>query len=192
VIDYQISYKTGDAVYSVLALGITTTSSSYTASSLKADTVYSFKVTARNNVGSGPDSDVVSITVTSPKKELPKPAETEVPKPGMPKPDNWEKPGLAGAVFATFGAVDTVLMTSMTPLLTYGVFSWMGPVTCITAIDYMLKWFGIKNVEITDVLREECKKGIEMATAQFMATGDPSKSPYDFSYGPKGTIGNPG
>jgi len=51
VIDYQVSYKTGAAAFSVLASGITTTS--YTANSLAINTVYSFKVTARTVVGFG-------------------------------------------------------------------------------------------------------------------------------------------
>ena len=46
VVDYQISYTSVGGIYSVLATGIITTS--YTASSLTADGVYTFKVTARN------------------------------------------------------------------------------------------------------------------------------------------------
>jgi len=131
VIDYQISYKTGDGAYQELERGITTLNFSYKVVTPTADTVYSFKVTARNAIGSGPDSDVVTITVTKP-KAIAKPAEDEeVPTKGMTKPANWDnKPGLAGAVFASYGAVDTVLMTAMTPMLKYAVFSWMGPVTC--------------------------------------------------------------
>jgi len=59
VIDYQISYKTGTAAFSVLATGITTTS--YTINSLTADIVYTFKVTARNLVALGADSSEVVI-----------------------------------------------------------------------------------------------------------------------------------
>jgi len=59
VIDYQISYKTGAAAYSIIATGITTTS--YTASSLTPDAIYVFKVTARNLVGLGPDSSEATI-----------------------------------------------------------------------------------------------------------------------------------
>jgi len=59
VIDYQVSYKTGTAQFSVLATGITTTS--YTASSLAVNVIYTFKVTARNLVGLGADSSEVSI-----------------------------------------------------------------------------------------------------------------------------------
>ena len=49
VIDYQISSKIGAGAYSVIASGITTTS--YTASSLTADVIYTFSVTARTVVG---------------------------------------------------------------------------------------------------------------------------------------------
>jgi hypothetical protein len=59
VIDYQISSKSGNGAFSVLASGISTTS--YTASSLTADVVYTFKVTARNLVGLGTDSSEVAI-----------------------------------------------------------------------------------------------------------------------------------
>jgi hypothetical protein len=54
VIDYQISFKTGAAAFSVLATGIPSTS--YTASSLTVDAIYTFKVTARTLVGLGEDS----------------------------------------------------------------------------------------------------------------------------------------
>jgi hypothetical protein len=59
VIDYQISYMPVGGTFSVLATGVTTTS--YTASSLTADFVYTFKVTARNLVGLGADSSAVNI-----------------------------------------------------------------------------------------------------------------------------------
>ena len=63
IIDYQISFKTGTAAYTVLASGITATS--YTASSLSAGVTYTFKVTARNVVGLGADSSEVSIIAAS-------------------------------------------------------------------------------------------------------------------------------
>jgi hypothetical protein len=59
VIDYQISYMPVGGTFSVLVTGVTTTS--YTASSLTADVVYTFKVTARNLVGLGADSSAVTI-----------------------------------------------------------------------------------------------------------------------------------
>ena len=59
VIDYQLSSKIGEGSYSVLASGIPTTS--FTASSLTADVVYSFKVTARTIVGLGADSSELSV-----------------------------------------------------------------------------------------------------------------------------------
>jgi hypothetical protein len=51
VIDYQVSFKTGAAAFSVLATGIPSTY--YTANSLTADAIYTFKVTARTLVGLG-------------------------------------------------------------------------------------------------------------------------------------------
>ena len=59
VIDYQVSFKTGAAAYSVLATGIPSTS--YTASSLTADAIYTFKVTARTLVGLGEESSELSV-----------------------------------------------------------------------------------------------------------------------------------
>lgn len=59
IIDYQISYKTGSSAFSVLATGVTTTS--YTASSLTSDVIYTFKVTARNLNGLGADSNEVTV-----------------------------------------------------------------------------------------------------------------------------------
>ena len=63
VIDYQISSKIGTGAYSVLVSGITTTL--YTASSLTAGVVYTFKVTARNLVGYGADSSELNVMATS-------------------------------------------------------------------------------------------------------------------------------
>jgi len=59
LLDYQINYKSGAASFQLLAAGITATS--YTATSLTADVVYTFKVTARTQVGLGADSAEVSI-----------------------------------------------------------------------------------------------------------------------------------
>jgi len=59
VIDYQISFKTGTDGFSVLVSGIAATS--YTASSLTSGATYTFKVTARNELGFGEDSAEVSI-----------------------------------------------------------------------------------------------------------------------------------
>ena len=59
VIDYQVSYMPAGGTYSVLAPGIATTS--FTASTLTADVVYSFKVTARNLIGLGADSNEVIV-----------------------------------------------------------------------------------------------------------------------------------
>ena len=59
VIDYLISSKIGAGSYSVLATGIQATS--YTASSLTADVVYTFKITARTQVGLGADSSELSV-----------------------------------------------------------------------------------------------------------------------------------
>ena len=150
MIDYQISAKTGDAAYSVLG---TSTVTSYTASSLKADTVYNFKVAARNSVGFSPDSTEVKNTVTV--KETPKTPDVVVPASTgkMPKPENWEISGISGAIFKSYEAVDTILMAAMTPMFKYGVFAWSGPMICLTSPDYMLKWFGIDNVKVTEEMR---------------------------------------
>ena len=59
IIDYQVSFKTGTAAFSALATGIPSTS--YTASSLTADTIYTFKATARTFVGLGEDSSELSV-----------------------------------------------------------------------------------------------------------------------------------
>ena len=59
IIDYQISYKTGSAAFQVLTTGVMQTS--YTATQLIPGAYYTFKVTARNLVGYGPDSSEVKI-----------------------------------------------------------------------------------------------------------------------------------
>ena len=72
VIDYQISYKTGAAAFSVLATGIPSTS--FTASSLTADVIYIFKVTARTFVGLGEDSSELSVRAAAKPNFLAAPA----------------------------------------------------------------------------------------------------------------------
>ena len=59
VIDYKIIYMPVGGVYNVLASGITTTS--FTAISLTADVLYTFKISARNIVGLGSDSSELSV-----------------------------------------------------------------------------------------------------------------------------------
>ena len=59
VIDYQVSYMPAGGIYSVLATGIAATS--FTVGSLTADAFYTFKVTARNLIGLGPDSNEVIV-----------------------------------------------------------------------------------------------------------------------------------
>jgi Fibronectin type III domain len=54
VINYDISYKFGTGAYTTLASGIIPTE--YTAGSLTAGVVYTFKVAARNAIGLSPDS----------------------------------------------------------------------------------------------------------------------------------------
>ena len=63
MIDYQISYHAGSDAYTVLASGLTTTS--YTASSLVTDTVYTFKITARNLVGNSAYSSEFAVRAAS-------------------------------------------------------------------------------------------------------------------------------
>ena len=59
VIDYQVSSKIGTGAYSVLGTVITATS--YTANTLTADVIYTFKVTARNMIGLSAASNEVNI-----------------------------------------------------------------------------------------------------------------------------------
>ena len=49
ILDYRISYHAGSDAYVILVSGIATTS--YTASSLTANIIYTFKIDARNSVG---------------------------------------------------------------------------------------------------------------------------------------------
>ncbi len=58
VIDYQISYKIATGEYSLPA---TVSATSYTASSLTAGVVYTFKVAARSSVGLGVDSSELNV-----------------------------------------------------------------------------------------------------------------------------------
>ena len=59
VIDYRISYRAGSDAYTILANAVTTTA--YTASSLVANTIYTFKIEARNAVGYSDFSSEVSV-----------------------------------------------------------------------------------------------------------------------------------
>jgi titin len=58
VIDYKISYKIATGEYS---LPVTVLTTSYTASSLTAGVVYTFKVAARSSVGLGVDSSELNV-----------------------------------------------------------------------------------------------------------------------------------
>jgi hypothetical protein len=59
VIDYRITYDQGTGTWTTLEETVTTTS--YTATSLTADTIYAFKVEARNLVGHSVESSSISI-----------------------------------------------------------------------------------------------------------------------------------
>ena len=59
VIDYEVSSKIGAGAFSILVSGITV--KSYTASTLTADVIYTFKVTARNLIGLGTASNEVNV-----------------------------------------------------------------------------------------------------------------------------------
>jgi hypothetical protein len=59
VIDYRISFDTGTGTWITIADSLTNTA--YTATGLTADTVYAFKVEARNIVGFSSESSPVSI-----------------------------------------------------------------------------------------------------------------------------------
>ena len=63
VIDYQISYFTGTNSYTILASGVST--ATYTVTSLTADTIYTFKIEARNLVGLSAFSSEVSIRASA-------------------------------------------------------------------------------------------------------------------------------
>ncbi len=60
ITNYQVSYKLVGGTYSVLG-SVTFPTTSFTASSLTADAIYTFKVTAQNTIGYGPDSSEVNI-----------------------------------------------------------------------------------------------------------------------------------
>ena len=59
IIDYRISYRASSDAYTVLATAVTTPS--FTASSLVANTIYTFKIEARNAVGYSDFSSEVSV-----------------------------------------------------------------------------------------------------------------------------------
>lgn len=79
ILDYKVLYDQGSGSWVNLVAGVTTTS--YIATGLTADTTYAFKVVARNQVGYGEQSDVLSVLAAripdAPITLLNKPAETE-------------------------------------------------------------------------------------------------------------------
>ena len=98
VIDYQLSSKIGEGSYSVLASGIPTTS--YTASSLTADVVYSFKVTARTIVGLGADSSELSVRAAA-KPSVPAAPSTTV-NTNVSVTITWSAPSNGGSAITAY------------------------------------------------------------------------------------------
>jgi len=65
-------------------------------------------------------------------------------KNNRPVPTGWDKhTGVAAAAMSTYSAIDMMLMTALTPILKNLVYSWAGPVICVTSADFMLKAFGL-------------------------------------------------
>ena len=98
VIDYQLSSKIGEGSYSVLASGIPTTS--FTASSLTADVVYSFKVTARTIVGLGADSSELSVRAAA-KPSVPAAPSTTV-NTNVSVTITWSAPSNGGSAITAY------------------------------------------------------------------------------------------
>ena len=98
VIDYQVSFKTGAAAFSVLATGIPSTS--YTASSLTADVIYTFKVTARTFVGLGEDSSELSVRAAA-KPNVPA-APTTTVNTNISVTISWVAPSTGGSAITAY------------------------------------------------------------------------------------------
>ena len=98
VIVYQLSSQIGEGSYSVLASGIPTTS--YTASSLTADVVYSFKVTARTIVGLGADSSELSVRAAA-KPSVPAAPSTTV-NTNVSVTITWSAPSNGGSAITAY------------------------------------------------------------------------------------------
>jgi len=101
IIDYQISYKTFAASYSVLATGVTATS--FTASTLTADVIYTFKVAARNLNGLGADSNEVSIRASA-IPNVPA-APTTAVNTNVSVTISWVAPSNGGSVITTYSVM---------------------------------------------------------------------------------------
>ena len=140
VIDYRISIKIGEGTYSVLASGITATS--YTASSLTADVVYTFKVTARNLVGYGADSSEVSIRAAA-KPNVPTAPSTSV-NTNVSVTITWVAPNNGGSTITAY--IVAIRQSDGTTFTTESVYcngvntSCTVPISVLQASPYNLPW----------------------------------------------------
>ena len=98
VIDYQILYRAESDAYNVLASGVTTTS--YTATSLVADTLYTFKILSRNLVGNSAYSSEILIRAAA------RPATPTAPTTSVISNTNvvitWAVPDNGGSVITSY------------------------------------------------------------------------------------------
>jgi hypothetical protein len=140
VIDYQISYKSGNGAFSVLASGITTTS--YTASSLTADVVYTFKVTARNLVGLGTDSSEVAIRAAA-IPSVPA-APTTAVNTNVSVTISWVAPSNGGSAITTYTVAirqsDGTTYTTESANCNVSSTSCTVPISVLQASPYNLAW----------------------------------------------------
>ena len=97
ILDYKISAKTGELAYAVLGTSVST---SFTARSLTAGEIYTFKVSARNAVGSGPDSSEVAIRAAG-VPETPA-APTTTVNTNVSVTISWEAPSNGGSAITNY------------------------------------------------------------------------------------------
>ena len=140
VIDYQISSKIGAASYFVLATGITTTS--YTASSLTADVVYTFKVTARTLIGLGTDSTELSVRAAAKPSVLAAP--TTSVNTNISVTITWSAPSNGGSAITAYTVAirqsDGSTFTTESANCNVSTTTCTVPISVLQASPYNLAW----------------------------------------------------
>jgi titin len=98
VIDYRISYHAGSDPYVVLTTGVT--ASFYTASSLTANLIYTFKIEARNLIGYSAYSSEVAVRAAAKPSQPAAPLTTVVSNSGVTI--SWTPPNDGGSPITSY------------------------------------------------------------------------------------------
>jgi len=177
ILDYKISAKTGGAAYSTLG---TSASTSYTALGLTAGAVYTFKVSARNSVGSGPDSSEVDITAAA-IPNVPA-APTTTVNTNVSVTISWVAPSNGGSAITTYSVKirqsDGSTYTKESANCNVSTTSCTVPISVLQASPYNLVW-GSKvfaTVSATNAVGSSVDSSASSGITTILTNPDPPSS----------------